>query len=193
MGQALGVHLLLVYLSVDRHDQDMAKKKSVARDDLLDATLGLLRRCGFHGFSVREVAADIGISSASLHHHFATKDDLCTAVVQRHRESWNKRLGLIEAETEDWPRRVRRCAALYTEPAMSGGLMVLLRSTALSLPNQTKAEVELLQSNVLGWLARMVTQAIRRGELAPDVAGDDLPLQLLAQWEGRAALAGARQ
>lgn len=36
---------------------------------------------GFEGLRLREVAAEVGINHATLHHHFATKEDLVAAVV----------------------------------------------------------------------------------------------------------------
>jgi TetR/AcrR family transcriptional regulator, regulator of cefoperazone and chloramphenicol sensitivity len=35
---------------------------------------------GFEGFRTRDIADRLGINSATLHHHFATKDDLIAAV-----------------------------------------------------------------------------------------------------------------
>ena len=32
-----------------------------------------MRRGGFHGFSFRDLAADVGIKSASVHYHFPIK------------------------------------------------------------------------------------------------------------------------
>jgi TetR/AcrR family transcriptional regulator, transcriptional repressor for nem operon len=179
----------LVYLSVDRQSWHMAKKKAITREELLDAARGYLRRCGFHGFTMREVAAEVGFSSASLHHHFPTKDDLCAAVLHRHRERCNRRLSLIEAETEDWSRRLQACEDTFADPTMSAGLLVMLMATRTSLPPITANEVELLQSNLVGWLARMTAQAARRGELPETNKVEELPLRLLAQWEGLSVLA----
>ena len=83
----------------------MAKRKDVARDDLLDAARRMCEAAGFHGFSIRNLADEAGISSASVHHHFPTKDDLGQSMLQRERESLNKALAAAGAEHEDWSRR----------------------------------------------------------------------------------------
>lgn len=41
-----------------------------------------MRESGFHGFSFRDIAADVGIKSASVHHHFPTKEHLGAAVAK---------------------------------------------------------------------------------------------------------------
>jgi TetR/AcrR family transcriptional regulator, transcriptional repressor for nem operon len=53
-------------------------------DQLLDATERRMRAGGYHAVSFRDVAADVGIRSASVHHHFPQKADLGTALVRRY-------------------------------------------------------------------------------------------------------------
>lgn len=53
---------------------------------LMDAAERRMREAGYHGFSFRDIAADVGIKSSSAHHHFRTKRDLVCAVVNRYTE-----------------------------------------------------------------------------------------------------------
>ena len=45
-----------------------------------------MRRGGFHGFSFRDLAADVGIKSASVHYHFPTKADLGVNLMRNYQE-----------------------------------------------------------------------------------------------------------
>ena len=54
------------------------------RERILDAAERMARRGGYHGFSFREVAAAVGVKSASIHHHFPTKEDLATELASRY-------------------------------------------------------------------------------------------------------------
>jgi TetR/AcrR family transcriptional regulator, transcriptional repressor for nem operon len=45
-----------------------------------------MRRGGFHGFSFRDLAADVGIKSASVHYHFPTKADLGVSLMRIYQE-----------------------------------------------------------------------------------------------------------
>src|SRR5690349_365332 len=51
---------------------------------LMDLAEVRMREAGYHGFSFRELAAEIGIKSASVHHHFPTKADMAVAVTRRY-------------------------------------------------------------------------------------------------------------
>ena len=42
-----------------------------------------IREGGYAGFSFRELATELGVKSASVHHHFRTKAKMATAVARR--------------------------------------------------------------------------------------------------------------
>ena len=50
---------------------------------IMDAAERRIRELGYNGFSFRDIAADVGIKSASVHHHFPTKPALAAAVARR--------------------------------------------------------------------------------------------------------------
>jgi TetR/AcrR family transcriptional regulator, transcriptional repressor for nem operon len=51
---------------------------------LMDMAEAHIRHAGYRGFSFRDLAAELGIKSASVHHHFPTKATLVAAVVRRY-------------------------------------------------------------------------------------------------------------
>src|SRR5258706_4194914 len=52
------------------------------RNAILSSAEARVRRGGFHGFSFRDLAADGGIKSASVHYHFPTKADLAVSLMR---------------------------------------------------------------------------------------------------------------
>src|SRR6185295_9686526 len=55
------------------------------RQRILDLAEELLLSRGYEGFSYQDIADAIGIRKASIHHHFASKEDLGSAIVERSR------------------------------------------------------------------------------------------------------------
>ena len=51
---------------------------------LMDLAEAHIRDAGYGGFSFRELAAEMGIKSASVHYHFPTKATLAAAVARRY-------------------------------------------------------------------------------------------------------------
>lgn len=59
---------------------------SATAERLMDLAEARIRDAGYRGFSFRELAAEIGIKSASVHHHFPTKAGMAAAVARRYGE-----------------------------------------------------------------------------------------------------------
>lgn len=51
---------------------------------LMDLAEDHIRNAGYSGFSFRDLALEIGIKNASVHHHFPTKTVLAAAVARRY-------------------------------------------------------------------------------------------------------------
>jgi TetR/AcrR family transcriptional repressor of nem operon len=51
---------------------------------VMDAAERRMRLGGFNGFSFREIAADVGVKSSSVHYYFPTKEKLAAAVIHRY-------------------------------------------------------------------------------------------------------------
>ena len=165
----------------------MAKRRDITRDELLDEAERLLRCQGYNGFSIRDVGEAVGISSASVHHHFATKGDLAAAVLHRYRERWNTQLGAIAVEHEDWRGRVAAVIAAFAGMADGKGSACLLAIVCVdhaSLSSAAQAETKLLHENLAGWLARFIVEAKKRGELAAGIDTGGMAELLLSALQG---------
>ena len=72
---------------------------------ILDAAERRMRIGGFGGFSHREIAAEVGVKSSSVHYHFPTKDKLAAAAVRRYTK-WTSDLCDRGSATEPDPVKV---------------------------------------------------------------------------------------
>ncbi|MGF1446809.1 MAG: TetR/AcrR family transcriptional regulator [Pikeienuella sp.] len=79
----------------DREKADTARpaRSSARRAEILDCAERMARRGGYNGFSFREIAAEIGIKSASVHYHFPTKAELSRALAARYADRFIESLG----------------------------------------------------------------------------------------------------
>jgi TetR/AcrR family transcriptional regulator, transcriptional repressor for nem operon len=67
---------------------------------LMDLAEAHIRDRGYAGFSFRDLAAEVGIKSASVHHHFPTKAKMAAAVAQRYAKRF---LASVEAKPDESP------------------------------------------------------------------------------------------
>lgn len=63
----------------------MARKpadQSVSRDDIILAAAEVLRHNGYEATTMKDIAAEVNLTAASLYHHFRNKDTLILAVLE---------------------------------------------------------------------------------------------------------------
>ncbi|HUE32320.1 MAG TPA: TetR/AcrR family transcriptional regulator [Mycobacterium sp.] len=78
---------------------DIATRAAPARERILGAAYELFSRRGIRAVGTDEVIERARVAKATLYRHFATKDDLVLAVLQRREEIWTH--GLIEAQSRE--------------------------------------------------------------------------------------------
>ncbi|HUH70945.1 MAG TPA: TetR/AcrR family transcriptional regulator [Mycobacterium sp.] len=76
---------------------DVTMRAAPARERILTAAYELFRGRGIRAVGTDEVIERAGVAKATLYRHFATKNDLVLAVLQRHEELWTH--GLIEEQS----------------------------------------------------------------------------------------------
>ncbi len=67
---------------------------------IVSTALEMMDADGLDGFSMRKLAARLGVSPQALYWHFTNKDQLCRAVVERVAEDVH-----VELDTRRGPRR----------------------------------------------------------------------------------------
>jgi len=115
---------------------------SDAKAAIMDAAERRMQQGGFGGFSFREIAADVGIKSSSVHYHFPTKEDLAAAVIRRWAEYTSK---LVDKELEKDPDPIRVWTKAFRGTAFSEAHMcpcTVLAAAAQDLPEQVAKEVK---------------------------------------------------
>lgn len=55
---------------------------AVNRDDIISAAADVLRRNGYEATTMKDIAAQVNLTAASLYHHFPNKDTLLLAVLE---------------------------------------------------------------------------------------------------------------
>jgi TetR/AcrR family transcriptional regulator, transcriptional repressor for nem operon len=108
----------------------------------MDAAERRIQLGGFSGFSFREIAADVGVKSSSVHYHFPTKEELAAAVIRRWTEYTAE---LIDKELEKDPDPVRVWRNAFRGTAYSNGRIcpcTVLGAASQDLPDQVATEVK---------------------------------------------------
>lgn len=116
---------------------------SETAERLMDLAEERMREAGYHGFSFRELAAKIGIKSASVHHHFPTKADMAAAVARRYLERFLENVAPKPGETGEDVIAVYR-SAFRRSIEQDGGMCLsgMLGAESGGLPAEVAEEIE---------------------------------------------------
>ncbi len=135
--------------------------RSATAEKIISAAETRIRDAGYHAVSFRDLAADVGVKSASVHHHFPTKEDLGTAVASDYARRFMEALGDPRDPRIDANSLLRRYVEAYRRALTEDGQMCLcgvLASEAEGLPPGVRAAATAFFQANLNWLQQVVAR-----------------------------------
>jgi len=137
---------------------------------IVDEARRLIMVRGYNGFSYADIAATIGIRKASIHHHFAAKSDLATAVVEESRAAIRAQSERL-AEAELDASAQLRAYATYWERCIADGsapfcVAAMLAAELPSLPDELARTVRAHFTELTDWLTRLLALGVQQGSVA---------------------------
>ncbi|MGY2049366.1 TetR/AcrR family transcriptional regulator [Methylobacterium sp. JK268] len=139
------------------------------REAILAAARAAAQAHGYTGLNFRDLAAEVGVKSASIHYHFPTKAALGAAVARRYREDSKARLDALWAESGDPLACLARYPGLFRRALEDGNRMCLCGFMATEhedLPDAVRAEVRAFADVHVAWLATVLRAADAAAEPA---------------------------
>ena len=130
---------------------------------ILDVAERLVQTSGFNGFSYADISAELGITKASLHHHFATKAELGRALIERYSEAFNAALKVVDQRGGDAAAKLERYVKLYEEVLREERLCLcgMLAAEYSTLPEPLQKEIRRFFDANETWLAGVIDQGRR--------------------------------
>lgn len=149
-------------------DQHLDRPDTATR--ILDVAERLVQLRGFNGFSYADIAAELHITKASLHYHFAGKAELGRALIERYAERFTAALEAIDQHETDPVEKIRAYSAIYAD-VLSERRMCLCGMLAagydtLAEPMQ-HAVIEFFDTNE-AWLTRVLEEGQESGQIRLD-------------------------
>jgi TetR/AcrR family transcriptional repressor of nem operon len=141
------------------------RRGAATRDRILDVAERLVQLRGFNAFSYADIAAELGMTKASLHYHFPGKAELGEAVVTRYTERFLDELAAIEAGSCNAPAKLEAYVDLYLD-VLRGQRMCLcgmLAAEYQSLPGPMLDAIRIFFAANETWLERLLEQGCRDG------------------------------
>jgi TetR/AcrR family transcriptional regulator, transcriptional repressor for nem operon len=155
-----------------------AEELSPKAQEIAARARALLTAGGYHSFSYADLAAQVNITKASIHHHFPSKAQLVKTVVMQHREQMMQGLARLERQVDDpvaalnayvdhWAECIRTSAPPFCINAM-------LATELPTVPEEVAVEVRAHFEGLSAWLESVLKKGVRLGrfQLRQDAASE---------------------
>ncbi|MGQ9910307.1 MAG: TetR family transcriptional regulator [Candidatus Flexifilum sp.] len=169
----------------------MARKpadQSVNREDILFAAADVLQRHGYEATTMKDIAAAVNLTAASLYHHFRNKDALLLAVLEQGMAEILRRIAPIAEANQPAAERLRRMihahvAGVASNTAVGAAMVFEIHAVRTARPPGKKASPEdhaayadyirrrdaffTLRDQFEAHFRRVVEDGVRTGEFRP--------------------------
>jgi TetR/AcrR family transcriptional regulator, transcriptional repressor for nem operon len=153
---------------------------------ILDIAERLVQTRGFTNFSYADIAAELGITKASLHYHFPGKAELGEAVIARYGERFAEALLEIDRTVPDARAKLEAYAGLYAD-VLRGNRMCMcgvLAGEYETLPDPMRAAVIRFFDDNQTWLVHVLDEGLRDRTLEFSGSKEDVAQTILVTLEG---------
>ena len=153
---------------------------------ILDVAERLVQLRGFNGFSYADVAAELSITKASLHYHFAGKAELGEALIARYAARFNGSVAEIEARPVDARDKLDAYAKLYADVLRRKRMCLcgMLAAEYQTLPKPMRAAVIRFFDEQEAWLTHVLEQGRDEGALRFDGPATEAAQMIVGGLEG---------
>ncbi len=152
-------------------------RSEAARHRVLDSALRAIATNGFHGSSLAQIAADAGLTTAGLLHHFPSKEELLVAVLAERDRLDGARFGLAEAGFQGLAA-LDRLVQLVEHNTLVPGLVqafTVLAGESVSDHHPARTWFQDRYPRRRANIAAALRAGIDAGEIRPDVDCDASP------------------
>ncbi|SFU21703.1 transcriptional regulator, TetR family [Mesorhizobium sp. YR577] len=135
-------------------------------EKILDIAQALIVAGGYNGFSYADISAEIGIRKASIHHHFPTKAELVSVLVDRYRrqaeaglhslrEQFSSPADQLRSYLNYWQTCIRDASPSFCVCAMLAGEMQML-------PEEVASRVRAHFYSLARWLTSVLQAGVEQ-------------------------------
>ncbi len=153
---------------------------------ILDVAERLAQSRGFNGFSYADIAAELRLTKAALHYHFAGKAELGEALIGRYSARFAAALEGLDTSASGAPAKLEGYANLYLDVLRDQRMCLcgMLAAEYQTLPQRMRdAVIHFFDANE-AWLQGVVDQGQHEGTLSAAGSAQEIARAIVGGLEG---------
>ena len=153
---------------------------------ILDVAERLVQTRGFNGFSYADIAAELHVTKASLHYHFASKAELGEALIVRYAARFATALARIDSEIVDTAAKLDAYVDVYADVLQRKRMCLcgILAAEYPTLPRPMRGAVTQFFDDNEAWLTTVLERGRADGSLTFDEPPGEAANMLVSGLEG---------
>ncbi|MDQ8730893.1 TetR/AcrR family transcriptional regulator [Bradyrhizobium sp. LHD-71] len=164
------------------------KSMTSTSDKILDIAQSLLVRGGYNGFSYADISAAIGIRKASIHHHFPTKAELVSVLVDRYRRQAEAGLTSLQEQSSSPAEQLQSYLNFWQTCIRDASLpfcvCAMLATEMQMLPEEVASRVRAHFRHLAGWLTAVLRAGVEQDVFRLDKRPEEEAQALMASVHG---------
>ena len=135
------------------------------RERILEEAVKLFYARGFTGTTLDDIAAELGVTKASLHYHYASKAELGRVLIERYHAAFMTALAAIDLEVTAPCEKLQRYVALYDGVIRNDRMCLcgMLAAEHRTLPATMRARLQQFFDANEVWLTDVLERGVRSG------------------------------
>lgn len=136
------------------------------KEQILEVATKLVQTRGYSAFSCQDLSARLGITKASIHHHFPSKEDLGIAVAEKYRADVEAALAEAKRTSDDPHVQLDGYLQVVLEIIKTEDRICAVgsvQSDSNVVPATMGTSMCSLAPHVIGWIADVITAGQKRG------------------------------
>jgi TetR/AcrR family transcriptional repressor of nem operon len=169
---------------------DVARQRAArgrdTREEILNVAEELWQRRGYNGFSYQHISVQLGIRNAAIHYHFAAKENLGVALIQRYRARFSEWFIDVRKKENAW-ERLQSYLGLYVDYLNAQCRVCpsgILGAEFQAIPEEMRQEAKLLMGEIYDWLIETLELGRTQGSIQFVGKSEDKAVQLGASLQG---------
>lgn len=158
---------------------------------ILDVAEQLAQTRGYNGFSYADIAAEMGVTKASLHYHFPSKAELGRALIMRYHAVFGAAVEAIDRQAAKPPEKLRQYVGLYDAVVRNDRMCLcgMLAAEYVTLPAPMQEELKRFFNMNERWLTAALLEGRRSGSFLFKESAIERARVLLGALEGAMLIA----
>lgn len=159
---------------------------TAAATAILDVAEQLAQTRGYNGFSYADIAAQLNVTTPSLHYHFPSKVHLGSVLIDRYHRSFTAALEAIDRQTDKPIEKLRRYIDLYDSVLRNDRLCLcgMLAAEYTTLPVTMRAGLTAFFDANERWLTGVLDDGVKTGAVVLTESANARARVLLGALEG---------